>query len=138
MHNGLINKIIKVVLAIGLFASLYIEYATLDYFTKPIHYTILQVEVLGKLLIISVVVILLNALTDIKWLNDRVVIAIASITFLSWLDFFNNNKVIKVIDSSGNVIEFNSNWRIFIVAGILLVTIAFYIYDLAVLKKKNK
>ena len=138
MHNGLINKIIKVVLAIGLFASLYIEYATLDYFTKPIHYTILQVEVLGKLLIISVVVILLNALSDIKWLNDRVVIAIASITFLSWLDFFKNNKVIKVIDSSGNVIAFNSNWRVFIVAGILLATIAFYIYDLAVLKKKIK
>ncbi len=135
MHNGLINKIIKVALAIGLFASLYIEYATLDYFTTPIHYTILQVEVLGKLFVISVVVILLNALTDIKWLNDHVVITIASITFLSWLDFFNNNKVIKVIESSGNVIEFNSNWEIFIVAGILLVTIAFYIYELVVLKK---
>lgn len=64
-----------------------------------------------------------------------IVITIASITFLSWLDFFNNNKVIKVIESSGNVIEFNSNWEIFIVAGILLVTIAFYIYELVVLKK---
>ncbi len=136
MHNGLINKIIKVLLAIGLFASLYIEYATLDYFSTPIQYTIITVGVLSKLLLITTIVILLDALTDIKWLNDYIVISFVSISFLSWLDFFNNNKVIKVIETSGNVIEFNSNWKIFIVAGILMVTLVFYIYELVAVKKK--
>ncbi len=136
MHNGLINKIIKVLLAIGLFASLYIEYATLDYFSTPIQYTIITVGVLSKLLLITTIVILLDALTDIKWLNNYVVISFVSISFLSWLDFFNNNKVIKVIETSGNVIEFNSNCKIFIVAGILMVTLVFYIYELVAVKKK--
>ncbi len=129
-------KVSKFILAIGLIACLFIKYASFKYFTLPIDYYIYQVSVLRELLLLTSVVIFIEVFGKIKWINNYVAMVLIALTLFSWLDFYNDYKVIKVIDVTNEVINIYSNSLIFSVLVVLVILLIVYLIDLIIKKTK--
>lgn len=129
-------KVSKFILAIGLIACLFIKYASFKYFTLPIDYYIYQVSVLRELLLLTSVVIFIEVFGKIKWINNYVAMVLIALTLFSWLDFYNDYKVIKIIDVTNEVINIYSNSLIFSVLVVLVILLIVYLIDLIIKKTK--
>lgn len=130
-------KVSKFILAIGLIACLFIKYASFKYFTLPIDYYIYQVSVLRELLLLTSVVIFIEVFGKIKWINNYVAMVLIALTLFSWLDFYNDYKVIKIIDVTNEVINIYSNSLIFSVLVVLVILLIVYLIDLIIKKTKT-
>lgn len=129
-------KVSKFILAIALIACLFIKYASFKYFTLPIDYYIYQVSVLRELLLLTSVVIFIEVFGKIKWINNYVAMVLIALTLFSWLDFYNDYKVIKIIDVTNEVINIYSNSLIFSVLVVLVILLIVYLIDLIIKKTK--
>lgn len=129
-------KVTKTILAIALIACLFIKYASFKYFSVPFNYYIYQVSVLRELLLLTSVAIFVEVFGQVKWINNYVVMILTILTMFSWIDFYNDYKVIKIIDVTNEVINIYSNDFIFVTMVALVITFVVYLIDLIVKSKR--
>ena len=106
-------------------------------FILAIDYYIYQVSVLRELLLLTSVVIFIEVFGKIKWINNYVAMVLIALTLFSWLDFYNDYKVIKIIDVTNEVINIYSNSLIFSVLVVLVILLIVYLIDLIIKKTKT-
>ncbi len=129
-------KTSKIVSAIALIACLFIKYASYKYFSIPFDYHIYEVSILRELLVVTAVVIFVEVFGKVKWINDYAVMILTALTIFSWVDFYKEYKVIKIVDVTSEVINIYCNNYIFVVAAVLVITLVVYFIDLVFKKSK--
>ncbi len=130
-------KTSKIVSAIALIACLFIKYASFKYFSIPLDYHIYEVSILRELLVLTAVAIFVEVFGKVKWINTYVVMILTTLTMFSWIDFYKDYKVIKIVDVTSEVININCNNFIFVVAIVLVITFVVYFIDVVLKKSKS-